>query len=95
MPDVVDLLERLGSESIFHVGDAAALVDAVTDTALDAPLQAALVAGDPARVRTLLGQPPMVAVIMPAEEEEEGDEEQEDTPAPAAPSSRGEPTPAG
>ena len=69
--------------------DGSALASAVAASGLDEPLKAALIAGNLNEVRTLMGQRPMVAVIMPAEEEEEGEEEKEDSPDPVAPTSGG------
>lgn len=76
MTDVVELLERVGGEACFHSEtDGGQLIALAAQ--IEEPLKAALLAGNAEELRTLMGQRPMVAMIMPAEEEEEEEQGEE------------------
>jgi hypothetical protein len=76
MTDVVELLERVGGEACFHDEMDSGHLTALA-AQIEEPLRAALLAGNAEELRMLMGQRPMVAMIMPAEEEEEEEQGEE------------------
>lgn len=79
MTDVLDFLERLGQDAQLRHGSQDDLELALSNTGLASELQSAILAKDPARLGTLLGQVPQCNVFFPSKEDEEQDDESEET----------------
>ena len=74
MPDIIDLLERIGRDpALRDNGDE--LAQAVAAAGIDPAQQAAILAGDDDELRGLLGSRPMFALQMPAEEQPDDEHE--------------------
>lgn len=86
MADVIDLLERMGQDPAFREAAAEGDLAGFSGLALEAPVLAAICAGDLGALRVLMNQTPLCSVIMPAEEEEDGEDEREESPGRDVPS---------
>jgi len=73
--DVIDFLEQVGADARALHGSEQALREFVAGSALDPELKTLLVARDSDALYGLLGQGPLMAVQVPAEEEDAPDED--------------------
>jgi hypothetical protein len=75
MSNIIDLLERLGQDAQLRNATSAEVENRLKDAGVDAPLRAAIAAGDQRRIESLLGIGSNVCclIYMPKEEPNEGD----------------------
>lgn len=87
MRDVMDFLEQMGCDARLRDASQADMESAVAEAGLDPLLQRAVVAGDKARLETLLGAPPASIVMIPGKEddEEERKDDEDDRQQPPSP----------
>lgn len=83
MTDVIEFLEKMGSDAQFHQGSRDQVALALMETGIAPEVQLALIAKDQSRLEQLLGQVPLCAVFLPGkqEEEEEGEGDDDETPS--------------
>jgi hypothetical protein len=78
MLDVVDFLEKMGSEAQWRHASPEALELALAQTDIAAPERVAILAGDASQLKVLMHQPEPFSILIPPDEEEgEEDEENE------------------
>lgn len=86
MSDVIDFLEKMGSEAYWGNTTREELEVALTEAEVEAPLRTAILNRNAAQLQALLQQPKFFSTVIPAipeeEEEEEGEEEPEQHPKP-------------
>ena len=70
MPDVIDILERMGSDAALRDAPRQALERVLAEEPIDEAVRAALLSGDGAELQSLMGAGAQFSVIMPGEEEE-------------------------
>lgn len=85
MTDVIEFLEKMGSDAQLHQGSRDQVALALMETGIAPEVQLALIAKDQPRLEQLLGQVPLCAVFLPGkqEEEEEGEGEGDDDETPS------------
>jgi hypothetical protein len=80
MTDVIDILERMGSDAGLRDAPRQELERALATEQIDASVRAAILSGDCAGIHSLMGAGAQFSVIMPSEEEAPADEEGEELP---------------
>jgi hypothetical protein len=80
MSDLIDFLERMGSDSQSRFVTGSELEEALTRAGIEPTVRSAVLAGDRPRLESLIGASPIVCTLInvPDEEEEEEDEEEGD-----------------
>jgi hypothetical protein len=81
MSDLIDFLERMGSDSESRFTAGAELEEALTDAGIAPTVRSAVLAGDQLQLESLIGARHTVCSLInlpDEEEEEEDDEEKED-----------------
>jgi hypothetical protein len=76
MSDVVDFLEKLGSEAQWRNASQDELEVALAEAQITAPERSAILAGDASQLQVLMHQPEPFSILVPPDEEE-GDEDEE------------------
>jgi hypothetical protein len=76
MSDVVDFLEKLGSEAQWRNASQEELEAALAESDIATPERLAILAGDAAQLQVLMHQPQPFSILVPPDEEE-GDEDEE------------------
>ncbi|MGN2244242.1 hypothetical protein ACFWZU_12105 [Frateuria sp. GZRR33] len=77
MTDVIDFLERLGSDAALRDAPRQTLERVLAAERIDETMRAAMLAGDSAELQSLMGAGAQFSVIMPSEEEEAPADEEE------------------
>ena len=83
MKDVIDILERVGTDAGLRDAPPQELERALAAELIDAAVRAAMLSGDRGELHSLMGAGAQFSVIMPAEEEEapaDGEEGEESPP---------------
>jgi hypothetical protein len=70
MTDVIDILERMGSDAGLRDAPRQELEQVLTAERIDESVRAAMLSGDCAGLQSLMGAGAQFSVIMPSEEEE-------------------------
>lgn len=70
MTDVIDILERIGSDAALRDAPRQALEQALAAEPIDETVRAAMLSGDSVELQSLMGAGAQFSVIMPSEEEE-------------------------
>jgi len=70
MTDVIDILERMGSDAAWRDAPRQALEQVLAGEPIDETVRAAMLSGDSAQLHSLMGAGAQFSVIMPGEEEE-------------------------
>lgn len=80
MSDLIDFLERMGSDSQSRFATGPELEAALTCAGIESDVRSAVLSGDQLRLESLVGASPIVCsmINVPDEEEEEDDEEEEE-----------------
>jgi hypothetical protein len=76
MTDVIDILERMGSDAALRDAPREALEQALAAERIDETVRAAMLSGDSAELQSLMGAGAQFSIIMPAEEEAPADGEE-------------------
>lgn len=77
MTDVIDILERLGSDASLRDAPREVLERALAAEPMDETVRAAMLSGDSVELQWLMGAGAQFSVIMPSEEEEAPAEEED------------------
>jgi hypothetical protein len=80
MSDLIDFLERMGSDSQSRFSTGPELEEALAQAGIEPGVRSAVLAGDRPRLEALIGASPIVCTMInvPDEEEEEEDDEEEE-----------------
>jgi len=70
MTDVIDILERVGSDATLRDAPRQALERVLAAESIDETVRAAMLSGDSLELQSLMGAGAQFSVIMPSEEEE-------------------------
>ncbi|UGB36990.1 hypothetical protein [Frateuria soli] len=70
MTDVIDILERIGSDAALRDAPREALARVLAAERIDETVRAAMLSGDSVELQSLMGAGAQFSVIMPSEEEE-------------------------
>ena len=70
MADVIDILERMGSDATLRDAPRQALERVLAAARIDEAVRAAMLSGDSVGLQSLMGAGAQFSVIMPSEEEE-------------------------
>jgi len=76
MTDVIDILERMGSDAALRDAPRQALERVLAAERIDETVRAAMLSGDSAELQSLMGAGAQFSIIMPGEEEAPADEEE-------------------
>ena len=76
MTDVIDILERLGSDAALRDAPREALERVLAAERIDETVRAAMLSGDSAELQSLMGAGTQFSIIMPGEEETPADGEE-------------------
>jgi hypothetical protein len=81
MTDVIDFLERMGQDAQLRHASQDEVELALTSAEIAPELQVAILANNPARLETLLGQVSVCSALFPGKEDEDDGDESEETPS--------------
>lgn len=82
MTDVIDILERMGSDAAMRDAPRQALERVLAAERIDEAVRAAMLSGDSAGLQSVLGAGAQFSIIMPGEEETPADGEEGEEPPP-------------
>ncbi|MGN2253637.1 hypothetical protein ACFWZ4_09685 [Frateuria sp. GZRe12] len=78
MTDVIDILERMGSDAALRDAPREGLERVLAAETIDETMRAAMLSGDSAELQSLMGAGAQFSIIMPSEEEAPADGEEDE-----------------
>lgn len=82
MKDVIDILERLGSDAGLRDAPRQELERALAAERIDETVRSAMLAGNRSELQSLMGTGPQFSIVMPGEEEDAPADEEGEEPSP-------------